>query len=269
MSKWKNVQEYWADLLPRLTEYLQKSRKQPVSEFLRDGLIFFSFHSEDLGSKVRANSHIHPKLDLFVAYAHDQLRAAPVLYENLNLAPAAISARAAFENYVSLSFITSSTDAAVLADRYHRFKDIEKLKGLRNSPFLDPLPEEEEKRILAANPEWVDSTSGKLVKKPHWTGINGMSVETMVKQIGKADYYSLYRTTSSFVHASPITVNLYSSFGQLRSVSSENQSRRMSLLIALFALETLVEYCRFFSITYDYPGYLALMTKVSELNDLP
>ena len=264
MSNWKNRNEYWSDVSPRLAEHLEKSINRGALEVLEESLKFFCFYGEDLPSKIKANNKVSPKLDLFIVFAQDQLRSSPILYRNLNLAPAAIAARAAFENCVSQRFIINNSDPAKLADMYHRFKDIIKLKGHRNSPFLSPLPPAEEAKILGANPEWVDQATGKLVDRPHWTGKSGITFEQMVQQLGMKDYYSLYRTTSNFVHASPITLNLYNSPKGFGAISAEIQARRMCLLIAIFALETLIDYCKFFGVDYDAKEHHELTVHINK-----
>ena len=265
MAEWKSRTEYWADVGPRIKGFLENQRRADVVSALEKCLEFFSYNSEDLSKRATANTAIVPKLDLFVVYAHDQIRAAPILYSNFNLAPAAIAARATFENCVSQRYIIKNADSAKLADQYNRFKDIEKIRGHRNSPFLSPLSDAEESKILDKNPEWRDADTGKLVKKPHWTGKSGTTFEQLVQAVDMKDYYSLYRTTSAFVHASPITLNLYVSGRGLGSISTEIQARRMCLLIAMFALETLVDYCKFFGVTYDAKDYYEITCELNRL----
>jgi hypothetical protein len=204
-----------------------------------------------------------------MVYAFDQIRSAIVLYSNLNLAPTAISARATFENYVNLNFIINGGNPELYADRYNRFRNILRLKAHRNSQVLGKLSSQEEAEILSKNPDWIDNSTGKIQKKVHWTAIPGMNLEQLTQKLDISDYYSIYRSTSQFIHASPITSNLYNQPGKgMGVISSELQARRMSLMIALFALETLKEFCNFYEVGYDKDIYLSLVAEISRLSNM-
>ncbi|MBK8202567.1 MAG: hypothetical protein IPK68_09735 [Bdellovibrionales bacterium] len=263
--KYKSHEEYWQDVFPRLQTYLDGETKQDIKDIIFTCLAFYGYLTEDIGQKIRKNQVVNPKLDLFLIFAFDQLRAALVLYENLNLSPLAISARATFENSVSIHFITSNADSAKYADLYHRYKGIVRLKAHRNSLILPSLTEPEINIIKASCPEWF-LPDGKLKKNPHWTAIDGMSFEQLVNQVGMKDYYSIYRTTSQFVHASPITVNMYKGPKGMGAIALEKRSKEFALLVCIFSLEILKDYLLFFDVEFDQGYFLGLMKKLNELS---
>lgn len=264
-TKHKNHEEYWKDVFPRLQTYLHNETKQDIKDIIFTCLAFYGFLTEDIGQKIKKNQAISPKLDLFLVFAFDQLRAALVLYENLNLSPLAISARATFENSVSIRFITSNADPDKYADRYHRYKDIVRLKAHRNSLILPPLTEQEVNLIKTNCPEWF-LPDGKLKKNPHWTAIDGMSFEQLVNKADMKDYYSIYRTTSQFVHASPITVNMYKGPKGMGAIAFEKRAKEFALIICIFSLETLKDYLLFFGVEFDQGYFLGLLTKLNKLS---
>lgn len=263
-TRHKDHESYWNDVYPRLAQHLATETKQEIKDIIFTCNAFYGFLTEDVGQKVREHKNIHPRLDLFLVFAFDQLRAALVLYENLNLSPLAISARASFENLASIKFITSNADPAKFASLYERYKDIVRLKAHSLSDNLGPIPQAEIERIKQVCPEWFKS-DGTLKKKPHWTAIDGMSFEQLVEKIKMEEYYSLYRTTSNFVHASPITQNMYKGPKGLGAISDERRARQFALLICLFTLDTLKEYVVFFGVEFDQNYFLGLIKKVSEL----
>ncbi|MEQ1722664.1 MAG: DUF5677 domain-containing protein [Pseudobdellovibrio sp.] len=263
--KHKNYFDYWADVNPRLNSYLTANTNIKFIKALTDSIAFYSYISEDIGKKITRNKDISPKLDLFLVFALDQLRAALPLYTNLNLGPSAICTRATFENLVTIRFIVKDSYPSLYADRYNRFKDITKLKAHKSSTFLRKLSPQDEQSILAANPEWVDSTTGKLFKKTHWSAIYGMNFEQLVGRTNLKDYYSIYRTTSQFMHANSITVNMYSLNGGIRVMGSESHVRKFASLTALFALETIKDYSDFFGVNVDAETYHGIIKPLHDL----
>lgn len=264
--RFNNHEEYWKDVNPRLVSYLSNNTKKEVKDLIFTCIAFYGYVSEDIGKKISMNKEVSPKLDLFLAFAFDQLRSALVLYSNLNLAPTAVCARTTFENSVSLRFITQSKEAAKFADLYDRFKNIVRLQAHRDSTNLDDLPEAEITRIKSTCPEWFDPGTGELKKKPHWTAINGMNFEQLVNKTDMKEHYTLYRTTSKFAHASPITLNLYSGPKGFGSVSEERHARSFALLICIFALETLKDYSLFFNVPFDQDIYFGLSKSLNDLS---
>jgi hypothetical protein len=266
VSNWKNHNEYWEYLEPRLAIHLANSVDSEVVAALMECLKHFSFCTEGLKAKIKANKLIAPKLDLFLVFGLDHLRCANLLYKNLNLAPAAISARATLENWVNLRFIVKDKRPKHFADLYFRYQEIFKLMSLKKSPFLDPLSSEDEKKVLSENPEWVDNETGRLFKQTHWTAKKGMTFMTMLSNLKMEKYYSLYKTCSQFTHASSITINLYNSPNGFGAIAQEIQSRRMCLLIAIFAMETLTDYCNFFKVDYGYQEHHLIIERLNKLS---
>lgn len=265
-TKHKSHEEYWADVYPRLEAYLQSQTRQDIKDIIYTTIAFYAYVTEDIGSKITKQNSIAPKLDLFLVYSFDQLRGVLPLYENLNLAPLAISARATFENAANLTFITSHVDPLKYADLYERFKEIQRLKVHQTSTLLPKLTDAEIAAIKTRCHEWFDGTTGKLKKPMHWTAIGGMNFEQLVTQADMKDYYSLYRTTSQFVHASSVTQNMYRGANGVGAIAKETNSRQFALLICIFSLESLKNYCLFFGVNFDQGYFLGLLKKINELS---
>lgn len=265
--KHKDYIEYWDDVGPRLEKYLQSQHNNDVINVLNTCIGYFSYVTEDMGQKVQQNKKLSPKLDLFMVFAHDQLRGALPLYLNLNLAPTANSARCSFENWINLKYIFESGFPFMFADRYNRYSEILRLKAHRNSTVLPKLTPEEEKSIISKNPDWIDPFTGKLSKKPHWTAMHGINLEIMTKKLGISEYYSVYRSTSQFTHASSITGNLYRN-GQnsMGAIGIETQCRRMALLVAIFTMDTLNDFCLFFDISIDKKQFMGILKELQRLS---
>ena len=248
---------YWNSLLGRFNNFIRQQEVPEAIRYIQNSIALYAWITEDISSKLTRNQNDANKLNLFLVQGFDLLRGSLHFQKNILLAPAALSARTAFEGYCNLKFMLSRNDVATYIDRFHRFSEVEKIIGQKNSINLPDPTQEEIDNLLLRNPEWRDpGRPGKIQKKPHWSAEPGMNLRKVATLAGiENEYLSIYPTTSKFTHVNPIAINLYTQTRGLGPIPDKKQVTRMTLFTTHFCINTLQLYCKYFGVEFPELDY--------------
>jgi len=211
------------------------------------------------------------------------LRANLACQSHLLLATSALNLRTAFEIYANLLYIIRNPDPALMANRFLRFKEVEKYLYDKESgkPLLSA---EEYRRIEEACNEWFVVKAGKARVKTHWTAQEPMSLKKMTKELDEWDeaagveskkrlkmhesYHQVYGMASKFTHGSSIIVNLYDQKSGIGCIPNPAHPTRLNLMGTTFIMKCLQEACLHFGVEfpeYDYAvAVMSFFTKAEE-----
>ncbi len=243
--------DYWNSLAPRLNGYIDGQSCRDAELFLTSAFGFFCYLTEDFHDKATLHKNVGGGIDSIIVETMDLARSIIVLQRQLLMAPLALVNRTIFEIYCNQKFLLKSNDPEVSAKQFADFKQIEEWLGQKQSVSMaDPL-EVGLNAILKVHAEWVDAKTGKLHKKVHWSGRNGISLRDMCKEIGSEnEYISIYKTNSKFAHASPVITNLYRTPKGLGFVGERNRCLSFALPAMRYCKEILKAQCSFFGVPY-------------------
>lgn len=257
--------DYWNNLVPRFTQYLEQNSDKDVEQYLVNSFGFIAYHVEDFASKVTKNKKDLGKIDIFAIETMDIARSLIQLQSFLHMAPLALMQRTVFEIYVNHQYIVRSKDSSDLATRFYDFKQVEEYIGKLRSAFLDNPNEKEIEIILEKHPEWKDPSTGKLHKKVHWSGKNGTSLESLAIGLGLQNEYStLYRVNSKFTHASPVLINLYNTPKGLYMIPTLDKCSAMSFVTMEFAHKIIRSHCEYFGVPYDEYSWALISNPIAK-----
>ena len=260
---------FWKKASSDLDAHVNRTVDVHADRFLFESLGLLCFSIEEIDKKITKNREVYPRLDVPLVVTVDLCRASLNSYRCLSIASVALTLRAALEVHANLKFIVRSDDPTMYADRYCRFLRIETLMHRRRSKNLSTPSAQEEAQILDENPEWRDKETGKLVKRPHWTGIDGYTFESVARKVGlSSDYDSMYVMTSKFSHGSSLLLNMYRKSGALTLVPCPEDCMRLSMMATNYCMDTFREYADFFGIPFpdgEYKEILRHLLPIAEI----
>lgn len=156
------------------------------------------------------NSHKNPyyqDISPVVVALYDLLLSLKRSYEHKSAISCAMITRSLFEARVNLAEI--ERDSKLFAPQFTKYKEIARNWNEYQKNVID---QKEIISRLCNYPEWYDADWKTLKSKVGcWTGVPGDNVREMAKRNNlEPEYIALYKTTSAFVHISPIISNYYS-----------------------------------------------------------
>ncbi len=261
--QYPNVNDYWRELAPRLKAFVEHRRDHAVEAFLEKAFAVYSYVCEDMTQKRNAHVALAGHLDPLVVLGLDYLRGARALQESQSLAPAAFTARAAFEAFVTLKFITTSTTPDLYAKRFTDHQMVERLK--RHYLGRTLLHPSELASLTTACAAWLDPKTGRPHRRRKWHG-EEWSFREVAQRTGElAMYDRLYSVNSLFAHGSSIVKNLYRQGASLNGLADTKQLTRQSILTAGSCLNLIAAHSTFFGIPMPVPEYATVVAEMVAL----
>ncbi|MCX6112013.1 MAG: DUF5677 domain-containing protein [Proteobacteria bacterium] len=246
--EWKN---YWEEISPHLLGFIDSQKDLDVYNYLVNTYAFYLYYTEDIYKKIKKNDEYYATLSLFLVFMHDYLRSIIKLYESFHIGPLALVQRTVFETYCNFKYMTESNNYNELISKYERFADVEKILMFRDNPKLK-LSEDEIREIKKHCPEWFKTKSnGEMFIIKNWTANNEMSLKKRAQHCGlEKDYNVMYSSTSKFIHASPLTRNVYLAQHGLTPLVDKKNIFSVSIVTSNYALDFLRSFMTFFGVAF-------------------
>lgn len=251
MNKQPDWINYWNSLIPQLDNFFHTHAIPEAEQYLTNSFAFLSYTTEDFPKKIQKNKEASGYLVSILLESLDLSRSLIHCQRLLLLAPSALIYRTQFEIYCNLLLITKSENPLKTAKAFDDFKMFERL--LWESKNEDDLNPEKFKTILSNHPEWRKNNSDLVPhSKAHFTGKNGRTLFDFCKDLKlENEYEQIYRTTSKFVHASPVVTNLYSWPTQMSFISKPETLINLTLPAMEFSHKIIREICDFYGVTFS------------------
>ncbi|WP_413294667.1 DUF5677 domain-containing protein [Bdellovibrio sp. HCB185ZH] len=262
-SSW---QEYWKTVGPALEKFIVGQHNEPASQYLLSSYAYYSFSLEGLPKKIQKHNELVENAYPLLMQLQDILRGNLIAQDQLLLTNAGLNLRVAFEIRVNLRFIYQHDTPAVILQRLSDFFDYEVLMGRKNSPYLEPPSEEEEKVFCRKFPFWAKGD--RLISNAVWNG-DGKTAKDICDLVGMSnEYQSIFKMTSKLVHGSPLIKNLYRNCAGLNSIGNLETVTMFAALSTHHAMESLHEFFDFFGVEYDPLPYALIQRHMLQIEEL-
>jgi uncharacterized protein DUF5677 len=254
----RNYQEYAADIGTKLNQFLEQQRDRVFEAVLWDAIMLFAFTLQDVEAKAKRHVPILQKVGIMLVALNDTLRG--ILIAQAKLCPMALAtlARVAVEVRANLTFIATSEDPALYADRYERYAQVEKLNHDQRRSNLQ-LSTAEGEDVAARCAQWIKGKDpdGHFKLLLTWTADPRFK---KLRQIAVAvgmqdDYDKLYDVTSKYVHGSRLMVHGYTWPDGYRALGEPKRCKQMASLACLSCMRALRTACAFFQVPLDPDSY--------------
>jgi len=256
----KDHHEYARDIGPRLDQYLEEKRDRPFEAALREGFMFFAFTYEDFGKEAKKNKELFPKLATMLVGLEDSLRGIWLGFAHLSPMTIAALTRIVLELRINFTYIVSSEDPALNADRFFRYAELQKLAHDESKPKKDRrLSESERKTLMSLCSEWIETKKdGTLRFIYDWwkadPALARASLRTLAAKVGlEKEYELIYSSTSLFVHGSPrmLKYGYGDDAGNIAPLGNPMTCKRIAFLGFRYAVMCLQRACEFFDVPFD------------------
>ncbi|WP_413560727.1 DUF5677 domain-containing protein [Bdellovibrio sp. HCB209] len=240
---------YWNNVAPRIEAYIDARSLPLVDSYLTQCYGYFCFVTENVESKVTKHKNLVRTVFPMLVQIQDMLRANILNQAHLLLTPAALNLRVAFEIKVTLKYIYSHSDPAMMLQRLANFIVFETLVGRISAPSLPNPSDEEIKEFEEKHPYWTKK--GSLDHLAKWNG-EGKSIKKICDGLDmSSQYYQIYSLTSRFVHGSPVVRQFYSSGGSISPIPEKERVASFTLMASKEMIEVLEEFMIFFGVSHN------------------
>jgi hypothetical protein len=259
---------YTESLYPLLDNFITQKANPDVSHHLQVSYGFFSYHIDNLRSKMTKNEEYWNSFSVFIAYFHDNMRALIPLNNTLHVAPTAFILRSSLEALGTFKYIIQQPEERF--DLYHRHLLVERV--LAHNDGIIPLSDPFLQNLKSQIPEWIkQKKSGEYIERA-WTADSEYKIFEIMKDVGlESDFKTVYSHTSIFVHCRSTLKNVYSEGNTLTPIPTSNRIHWLSLAAARYGihfLQTLYEFGGAEIPAEDMASLNNMFTKVSDKHKL-